>query len=379
MRVRRHVLRVPGDPVRVASRMAVRLAHLRDIVEPLGETEFIWRPQPAEQYLFRCPGAVQVTVMTADEPGYSSVVFEWRKTPWPRGLRALPLGLAMMTAAALLLSPADWPLWRLALAGIPLLMIAATPNVMDSGWLSRLRACCRIGGTAPFDQVPAAERWLSLAEERREEVLGELRQASLVIQKAQMWQGADEVSVESRLGWPLRHKAWGMDPITGRQRVARGWVATGQIAQGQVAIGQAARGWVVLGQAAVGLVAFGQLAIGLITGLGQFALGSLLALGQLAAAVLAAGQLALGMISAGQETGGPLVWLAVGLGVAVLAAVETLRRGLMPRGRRRAIERQLAERRELLGTPDDASLSLAERLTEAEDPSRGLSQIEIGQ
>ncbi|HEV8323132.1 MAG TPA: hypothetical protein VG389_16070 [Myxococcota bacterium] len=91
-------------------------------------------------------------------------------------------------------------------------------------------------------------------------------------------------------GLPLVHVAYGIDPVTGRRRVARGVLAVGQAAFGVVAVGQLA----------VGVVAVGQLGVGVLLGVGQLAAG-LVALGQFAAAVRAAvGQFAAGMAVTGQ-------------------------------------------------------------------------------
>lgn len=85
-------------------------------------------------------------------------------------------------------------------------------------------------------------------------------------------------------GLPLLHVAFGMDPYTGRRRVAKGVVAIGQVAYGVVAIGQVAVGLVALGQIAVALAgSVGQIAFGVYV-LGQFAAGGAYAVGQFAAA-----------------------------------------------------------------------------------------------
>lgn len=85
-------------------------------------------------------------------------------------------------------------------------------------------------------------------------------------------------------GWPLVHIANGIDPATGRPRVAKGIIAIGNVAVGVFALGG-----VALGVVGVGGVSIAGLA------LGGFALGGL-AFGGLAAALyLAAGGIALSL------------------------------------------------------------------------------------
>jgi hypothetical protein len=101
--------------------------------------------------------------------------------------------------------------------------------------------------------------------------------------------GFEYRSRRSVLGVPWIHVAWGVDPFTGRLRVARAVVAVGPIALGPIAIGPVAVGIVALGQLAVGVAAAaGQLAAATFAA-GQLALGAIHAAGQLAAAPEAAG------------------------------------------------------------------------------------------
>ncbi len=112
---------------------------------------------------------------------------------------------------------------------------------------------------------------------------------------------------------PLVHVAWGLDPFTGKPKVARGIIAVGPIALGAVAIGPMAVGLIAVGQISVALVlAAGQVAAG-IGAFGQFALGAPLAAGQVAAATVAHGQL----VWQG-------AWAQVGLAAAWLLAASAL-------------------------------------------------------
>jgi hypothetical protein len=63
-------------------------------------------------------------------------------------------------------------------------------------------------------------------------------------------------------GWPLVHIAQGIDPTTGRPRVARGVIAIGNIAFGLVAVGGFAVGGIALGGFSLGAFALGGFAIG---------------------------------------------------------------------------------------------------------------------
>jgi predicted Ser/Thr protein kinase len=114
--------------------------------------------------------------------------------------------------------------------------------------------------------------------------------------------GYDYRSQRTVFGLPLVHIANGIDPSTGRPRVARGIIAIGGQAIGVIAVGGGAFGVVAVGGGSVGLVALGGAAIGLLT-IGGISIGLLAALGG-----LALGGFALG--------GGPIGLVAVGGGAA---------------------------------------------------------------
>jgi hypothetical protein len=101
------------------------------------------------------------------------------------------------------------------------------------------------------------------------------------------------VSKRTLLGWPLLHVAQGIDPATGKPRVARGIIAIGDIAMGGIAIGGLAVGLFALGGAGVGFFAFGGAALGAIA-VGGLSVGWYWAFGGLAiSAGVAVGGLAL--------------------------------------------------------------------------------------
>lgn len=83
------------------------------------------------------------------------------------------------------------------------------------------------------------------------------------------------------LGVPLLHIAQGVDPATGRPRVARGIIAVGNIAIGVLAMGGIALGGITFGGMSIGLLALGGLAAGGIA-VGGAALGAILAFGGMA-------------------------------------------------------------------------------------------------
>lgn len=94
-------------------------------------------------------------------------------------------------------------------------------------------------------------------------------------------------------GMPLLHVTSGIDPATGRKRVARGFFALGDKAVGVVAFGGQARGIFACGGMAVGVVAIGGMSVGIISW-GGMALALLYALGGLSVGTLASGGAAIG-------------------------------------------------------------------------------------
>jgi len=94
-------------------------------------------------------------------------------------------------------------------------------------------------------------------------------------------------------GWPMVHIAQGIDPETGRPRVARGIIAVGNIAVGLLALGGLAFGGFAVGGVGLGLFALGGVAIGGVA-VGGLALAVFLAAGGMAiSAMYAVGALAL--------------------------------------------------------------------------------------
>jgi len=98
-------------------------------------------------------------------------------------------------------------------------------------------------------------------------------------------------SKEEINGWPLIHINIGIDPDTGRPRVAKGVVAIGNIAFGVVSIGAVAFGVVTLAAFGLGIVSLASVAIGIVA-LGAVALGYEYAFG----AVVLSAKFAIGAI-----------------------------------------------------------------------------------
>jgi hypothetical protein len=107
------------------------------------------------------------------------------------------------------------------------------------------------------------------------------RSSPLVFGYGRFYWGYEYRSKLELLGWPLVHIAQGIDPETGRPRVARGIIAIGNIAIGLIAIGGVALGGFALGGLGLGLFAFGGIAVGGVA-LGGLALAIYLAAGGLA-------------------------------------------------------------------------------------------------
>lgn len=84
-------------------------------------------------------------------------------------------------------------------------------------------------------------------------------------------------------GWPLVHIARGIDPETGRMRVARGIIALGDIAVGVFSLGGISVGLFSIGGISIGSYALGGIALGG-AAFGAIALGLCSAVGVIAAA-----------------------------------------------------------------------------------------------
>ncbi len=107
-------------------------------------------------------------------------------------------------------------------------------------------------------------------------------------------QGCDYRSKTELFGWPLIHVATGIDPKTGRKRIAKGIIAIGDVAVGGIAIGGAAIGVFASGGAAVGLFSFGGAAVGILVAIGGAAAGLGFSCGGFALGSVAMGGLAVG-------------------------------------------------------------------------------------
>jgi predicted Ser/Thr protein kinase len=120
--------------------------------------------------------------------------------------------------------------------------------------------------------------------------------------------GFEYKSERTLWGRPLLHVAVGLDPATGKSRVARGIIAIGGVARGLLAIGGMARGIIAIGGFATGGFAFGGFALGVVPiggfslgvfAVGGFTVGLLAAYGGIAFAPIAMGGFACGYYAAG--------------------------------------------------------------------------------
>jgi hypothetical protein len=108
-----------------------------------------------------------------------------------------------------------------------------------------------------------------------------------------MYWGYEYRSELTILGWPLVHIAQGIDPQTGRPRIARGIIAIGNVAVGLFALGGVAAGGIAFGGVGLGIVGLGGVALGVLA-LGGCSIGLVFAAGGMAASLMyAVGGLAL--------------------------------------------------------------------------------------
>jgi len=124
--------------------------------------------------------------------------------------------------------------------------------------------------------------------------------------------GREHKSPRTLFGLPLVHIAFGVDPRTGKRRVAKGIIAIGDAAIGVVSCGSVAAGGVCFGGASVGLLSFGGAAVGLLGALGGAAVGGT-AWGGMAAGIVALGGFAAGWFAYGGQA----------VGVAVMSSSHT--------------------------------------------------------
>ncbi len=127
--------------------------------------------------------------------------------------------------------------------------------------------------------------------------------AKLPPASARLYAGFNYQTQSTLFGLPWVHIATGLDPATGRVRIARGVVAIGGIAQGVVAVGGLAMGGITLGGFSLGIFSYGGMALGFLA-LGGVAGGLVGALGGAAVAPIALGGAALGYYAKGAVTAG---------------------------------------------------------------------------
>jgi len=119
---------------------------------------------------------------------------------------------------------------------------------------------------------------------------------------------AEYTSNRTFLGLPLIHFTKGINPETGRRKMARGIIAIGRFAKGFIAIGQLAFGIVTFSQLGIGLLfSLSQLSIAPFA-IGQGAIGYFLGVGQLATGKVCIAQIGYGTYVLAQLGLGEHVW-----------------------------------------------------------------------
>lgn len=118
--------------------------------------------------------------------------------------------------------------------------------------------------------------------------------------------GKEYKSKTTLFGLPLVHISFGMDPLTGRPKIAKGIIAIGNMAVGLFSAGGFAMGGVTFGGFSVGLLSCGGFALALLVAVGGFAAGGLswggFAVGGIALGGFSAGYYAYGGVAYGAHT-----------------------------------------------------------------------------
>ena len=121
-------------------------------------------------------------------------------------------------------------------------------------------------------------------------------QMPLHLQRALGHEYKSEVTI---FGLPLVHIATGIDPATGKKRIAKGIVAIGDMAVGVLAMGGVALGGFTFGGVSFGVFSLGGLALGLVFACGGGAISTVFAFGGLAVGGVALGGMAVGYYAFG--------------------------------------------------------------------------------
>jgi predicted Ser/Thr protein kinase len=128
------------------------------------------------------------------------------------------------------------------------------------------------------------------------ETIGGLSPAAM--QMLTQFMGREYRSKTTIFGIPLLHIASGIDPKTGKRRIAKGIIAFGDVAIGGFACGGVAMGGITFGGLCLGMISFGGLAVGLVLAIAGMAIGSI-AFGGLAIGAVTIGGVSVGWYSFG--------------------------------------------------------------------------------
>lgn len=110
--------------------------------------------------------------------------------------------------------------------------------------------------------------------------------------------GKEFKSKATLFGIPLVHICFGIDPVTGRKKIAKGIIAIGDVAIGVFSAGGCAMGGLTMGGMSLGLFSLGGMAVGLLLAVGGCAVGGF-AWGGCAVGAVALGGMAVGVYAFG--------------------------------------------------------------------------------
>lgn len=152
---------------------------------------------------------------------------------------------------------------------------------MTEGWELAILETCTV--------LPSTRRaWAMASPDDLNERL------SRIEKRLERFYGHEYKSSKTLWGWPLVHIVQGMDPDTGRPRIAKGILAIGNVAIGAIAVGGTTFGGLTLGGFSVGLISIGGMSVGILAALGGAALSLGIAIGGLAIGTYAVGGFVLG-------------------------------------------------------------------------------------
>ena len=134
----------------------------------------------------------------------------------------------------------------------------------------------KTGGDARLDDVVlrSLERDPGQRYQRASHIKTEVETIAGISNIAALRMFGREYRTKTRIfGIPLVHIAYGIDPVTGRQRTAKGIIAIGERAVGGLAIGGVAFGGIAVGGFGIGMISISGFAIAMVLAMGGLAIG----------------------------------------------------------------------------------------------------------